>query len=334
MKYVYKSNNLDFLRLVLATAVVFLHLAFLAKTPLTESVSESLHWLSGSAVSTFFIVSGFLIYMSYDRKKTLINYFWGRFLRLYPAYILLILFCSCLYYFVGDGHSGESFKSEIKYIMANLVFLNFLAPTIDGVFSQNPEPIINGSLWTLKIEVMFYCLVPLLYMLLERKHDYLFMVLIYILSFLYKDLALQYKDSIPFADTLARQLPGQMMFFISGVFCFKYFSLFKQHKLLILSMTTILLSFNLYYLQPFLIAVFITVVFISYPNVLSFRKIGDISYGVYIFHFPIIQIFIAYGFTFDSISSYIPLFLTIFLFSFVSWKCIEAPSLKLKNKLF
>jgi len=334
MKYVYKSNNLDFLRLVLATAVVFLHLAFLAKTPLTESVSESLHWLSGSAVSTFFIVSGFLIYMSYDRKKTIINYFWGRLLRLYPAYILLILFSSCLYFIVGDGSSVGSYTSEIKYFVANGIFLNFLAPTIDGVFSTHPEPFINGSLWTLKIEVMFYCMVPIFYMLLERKYSYLYMLAIYVLSFIYKDFILFHKDTIPMAETLASQLPGQMMYFIAGIFCFKYFDILKRQFSALLIASVILMWLNLYYLQPFVIAVFITLVFISLPNVLSFKKLGDISYGVYIFHFPIIQLFIANGFEFNTVSSYFVLFTTIFVVSTASWKLVEAPSLRLKNRFF
>lgn len=333
MKYVYKSNNLDFLRLVLATAVVFLHLAFLAKTPLTESVSESLHWLSGSAVSTFFIVSGFLIYMSYDRRETVINYFWGRFLRLYPAYILLILFSSCLYFLVGDGSLVGSYASEIKYFIANAVFLNFLAPTIDGVFSTNPEPFINGSLWTLKIEVMFYCMVPIIYMLLERKYSYLYMLVIYVLSFIYKDFILLHKDTIPIAETLASQLPGQMMYFVSGIFCFKYFDILKRQFSALLIASVILMWLNFYYLQPFVIAVFITLVFISLPNVVSFKKFGDISYGVYIFHFPIIQLFIAYGVVFNTVSSFFLLIITVFLVSTLSWKLVEAPSLRLKDRV-
>lgn len=271
--------------------------------------------------------------MSYDRRKTLINYFWGRFLRLYPAYILLILFSSCLYFLVGDGSLVGNYASEIKYFIANAVFLNFLAPTIDGVFSTNPEPFINGSLWTLKIEVMFYCMVPIIYMLLERKYSYLYMLVIYVLSFIYKDFILLHKDTIPMAETLASQLPGQMMYFVSGIFCFKYFDILKRQFSALLIASVILMWLNFYYLQPFVIAVFITLVFISLPNVVSFKKFGDISYGVYIFHFPIIQLFIAYGVVFNTVSSFFVLIMTVFVVSTLSWKLVEAPSLRLKDRV-
>jgi peptidoglycan/LPS O-acetylase OafA/YrhL len=334
VKYIYKNNNLDFLRLILATSVVFLHLSYLTKTKFSEDVSIYIHWLSGNAVSAFFIVSGFLIYMSFDKKKSIKNYLWSRFLRLYPAYFIVVSFSAIFFVFLSSSNPYDYFTdSAVKYFFYNSIFLNFLYPSINAVFESHPEQVINGSLWTLKIEVMFYLLVPLLYLILEKKNNLLYMLLIYVSAYVYKYTLLFYSDTIPVMLTLSNQLPGQMMYFISGVFCFKYFTWINKHSkfLFIASVSFILL--DVLFFKPFTIAILITIIFISLPNVLSFKKIGDLSYGIYIYHFPIIQVFIAFGVVFDRASSIFSLFFILFLFSFISWKCIEAPFLKMKNKI-
>src|SRR5690606_8838181 len=106
----------------------------------------------------------------------------------------------------------------IKYTISNLVFLNFLQPTLPGVFDSNKLAAVNGALWTLKIEVMFYLSVPIV-VFLFRKFSYLpFIILIYCSSVAYAKLfiaAAEYTGTGAYLE-LGRQLPGQLSYFRAG----------------------------------------------------------------------------------------------------------------------
>ena len=66
--------------------------------------------------------------------------------------------------FVPDVRADLS--SVGRYLGWNLAFLNFMEPALPGVFEANRFTEINGALWTLKIEVMFYLVLPLLALVL------------------------------------------------------------------------------------------------------------------------------------------------------------------------
>ena len=83
------------------------------------------------AIKSFFVISGFLIFMSYERSRDLKKYFINRVLRIYPAYISIIFFSSILLYFSTNLKFFEYFNfSYIEYIIFNLLFLNFLEPNL------------------------------------------------------------------------------------------------------------------------------------------------------------------------------------------------------------
>lgn len=332
MKYKIDSNNLDLLRLLLALSVVFLHLNHLIDNQLVNTLGDIFHYISASAVPSFFIISGFLIYMSYERASSLRSYFANRFLRLYPAYFLLILACAILMGLVSDMLLTDYYSlATLKYFIYNALFLNFMAPNLPGVFESHNLTIVNGALWSLKIEVMFYLAVPLLFKVLESHKSIIYMIVIYILSFLYITTIESISAQNPKYLSLISQLPAQMSYFIAGIFCYKYYSLIVKWKIYIIPISLAGLIYDMVYLKPLLLSFLLVLIFIDFRYVLSLKKIGDLSYGVYIYHFPLIHLFIYFGYTFATATEVSFLFVIILFISFLSWKLIERPSLELKR---
>ena len=297
------TNNFDLLRLLFAGTVCLVHAYQL-------SGYQQLAWIesvlsSAVAVKAFFVVSGFLIFMSFERSSSIFSYAKKRIRRIYPAYFTVVMLCA-----VGlTGISSKGFADYfspawVKYVLANLSFLNFLHPALPGVFDANRMPAVNGALWTLKIEVMFYLSVPL-FVLLFRRFGHLFMIaIVYVLSVAYAILfswAAERTGSGIYLE-LSRQLPGQLSYFMAGALFYYYLPAFERHARYILLGAITFLAANTYWslplLEPFALAT-IVVFFALFLYIGNFGRYGDFSYGVYILHFPIIQCLIHFGWLAD-----------------------------------
>src|ERR1035438_833360 len=163
----FSKNNLDCLRLIMASIVVLFHVSALTNLPAFSFLGEycSAHF----AVRGFFVISGMLIYRSYVRSSSVSSYLEKRVRRIYPAYFAIIALAAGALCFLSSAPVSQYFGAGFwKYLGANLLFLNFLAPSLPGVFTGNDLATVNGSLWTLKIEVAFYLFVPVMHYLCNR----------------------------------------------------------------------------------------------------------------------------------------------------------------------
>ena len=224
-------NNFDLLRMLFAGTVCLVHTYELSRFKELEWITTVLS--STVAVKAFFIVSGFLIFMSYDRSSSFSAYAHKRIRRIYPAYFAIVFLCAIGLYTVSSKQFGDYFSAEwIKYVIAKLTFLNFLQPNLPGVFEANNMPAVNGALWTLKVEAMFYLSVPLFVFLFRRFSCLPILVLGYCLSLAYQMLmgVLAQRSAGVYAE-LARQLPGQLSYFMAGAFCYYYLHFFERQRI-------------------------------------------------------------------------------------------------------
>lgn len=77
----FKHNNFDLLRFLFASTVMLVHTHVLSRESQLALLSE---WLSSEvAVRAFFVVSGLLVFMSYDKTRNLAKYAKKRFRRIY-----------------------------------------------------------------------------------------------------------------------------------------------------------------------------------------------------------------------------------------------------------
>lgn len=296
-----RINNFDFLRWLFAVVVFLVHAHVLSGNSQLSIFSEILS--SDIAVKSFFVISGFLIFMSFEKSSNMNNYFSKRVRRIYPAYFSIILLCAVAGAIFTNVPISQYFSlGLLKYLLTNLLFLNFLHPELPGLFASNPVNAVNGALWTLKLEVMFYFCVPLFVFLMRRWGHWKVIISIYVLSFIYLSLVQAWglHTGSAMYPELQRQLPGQLAFFIAGALLYYNFSGFQRYaKWLVFAATLVLLSrpwLPVNWLEPIALAILVIYFACSFPYLGNFGKYGDFSYGIYIVHFPILQTLIAFGF--------------------------------------
>lgn len=322
------KNGFDFLRFFFAANVLLAHLCELSQTNNLAFLSHFSNAIMG--IKGFFIISGFLVAKSYANTPSLKKYFIKRAKRILPAYVVVIL-ASTLIFVIFSTHNFSDYFSDLntyKYLGWNLIFLNFVHPCLPGLFENNLLCSVNGALWTLKIEEGFYIILPLIFYAIKKtKKPSLILISLYVLSLAYWFVVDFYFNK----PLLAKQLPGYLCYFVTGIFLFLNFDFLIKYKKIILTFS-ILFLISYYtlslYIDWFYPAAFGCVVIIAAYNIPflnNFGKYGDFTYGLYIYHFPIIQIFRQYN-LFEKHNAYLMaiavILITLFL-AVLSWFLIE-----------
>lgn len=297
-----RNNNLNLIRIVAASAVLISHSYALAtgdaaREPLVAQTGLS---LGTFAVIVFFAVSGLLIARSFDRRTSLAHFLLARFLRLWPGLFVLL----CLSAFVmGPVLTSLPWRAywhdhaTWTYVPRGLT-LWFVQSGLPGVFAHNAfGPEVNGSLWSLSCEVACYAVVVLLGLggLLRRGWGFaLFMALVVAAhvwaathapgtGLLYRLRTLAFYG-FPFALGIAAYVWRQSVP-VSGW-------LAAAIWLLPLALhgsageatgLMIALSYTTYFCA-----------FVPQGLVLQYNRVGDYSYGIYIYAFPVQQILASY----------------------------------------
>lgn len=326
-----RNNNFDFLRFGFAFIVVIGHLVVITNQVALQPLKPFFN--TYTSVTAFFCISGFLIAQSYLKTNNLKNYLRKRAARLLPAYLTVVLLSAVLLSATSQLTLVDYFanKGLYKFLGANLSFLNFLHPDLPGVFLKDGlTSDINGALWTLKVEVSFYLALPLIaFIILKSKRTNVMLIALYFLSVVYKHMFEQLGETHQLFTLLARQLPGFLSYFCSGMWVYFNFDKFMLYKNRIVVPALLLLladnHFNLEIISPAAMAVLVFFAAFSFKKLNNFGKYGDISYGIYIFHCPIIKTVTYYGF-FDRYNPYAVAALTVLLVlsaGFISWHALE-----------
>lgn len=296
-----QENNFDLLRFLFAFTVFLVHSHSLSGAVELSFLSEL--FSSDLAVKSFFVVSGFLIFMSYEKSSNAFTYFAKRIRRIYPAYFFVVISCVILWGFFASYLSGiDTWVQVFYYALANLVFLNFLQPDLPNLFDQNIFQAVNGALWTLKIEVMFYVMVPFVVLAFKRFGHARVLGFLYLCSlgyFMLMDFLIDQNGSGLYVE-LQRQLPGQLTYFLGGAAGYYFFEHFRKNVKWLVPLVVISFLLKAWLpwdaVQPVALAVLVVFFACVFPYLGNFSKYGDFSYGIYIVHFPILQLLIASGF--------------------------------------
>jgi peptidoglycan/LPS O-acetylase OafA/YrhL len=293
-----KANNFDLVRLVLAWIVVYVHLFQITDV---REYAIFYHLFSSSfAVKGFFAISGYLVTQSYLNSHSLTDFAERRVRRIFPAYIAIVLisFVAGIYFTTVPLKEYFASMAVWKYLLANLMFLNFWQPTLPGVFADQAVAAMNPALWTIKIELCLYVCLPLIVWGFKKYGVWPVTAILYVLSVSWLFGLTSFADQNKIFAELGRQFPGQMSYFVFGGAL--AMAPLSSKKMWIASLLTGLawyLSSGLAkaFVEPAFFALSVLTVAIATKHLGNFGKFGDISYGTYIFHSIVIHILFALG---------------------------------------
>ncbi len=343
-----KYNNFDLIRLFAALQVALIHSAY------HINVDEQFKALLGflellPGVPIFFFVSGFLISLSYEKNSILKEYGLNRFLRIYPALVICILLSFLSVYLVGYL-SDQNFVvwRAIAWLAGQLTFFQFYNPDFMRGYGVG---VLNGSLWTITVELQFYLIVPVLYLFISNnKKNSNFYLLTLIIIFLVFNQFYLFRE-VSGVNTITHKLLGVSFIpwfymFLVGVFAQRNFLLlvgYFQGRFFLFFLTYLCLSSVLHHffgfqlgnrIGPFLYLMLIPVLISAAYSLagLSNRVLrkNDFSYGIYIYHMPVVNYMVYNGFSGQSSYFALALLFTVVL-SFLSWWLVEKPCLGLKT---
>ena len=331
-----RDNRLTLIRFVLATAVMIEHI-FVVPRGIEGGPVVAIHgWSIGYvAVSGFFILSGFLIAGSLEHRANLASYAASRALRIFPALLVLAISSTFLIGpFVTTVTMTDYWGSAQTWLypVNVMLFLDTSQGPL-GVFGNNPAPgEFSATLWTLRYEVLAYVGAAILFFSGIARGWRVHLALLVAATVGYLAIGAFWPDS-PAIITLTLRLGAA---FLLGMLIYS-----ARHKIPLLPVVAVLALPAWYFLGSSPLAeIFLNLALASILFWLAFAKLGglptfsrmpDWSYGIYIWHYPVMQAL----WYFDLARTPLGLLLwsvpMTFLISALSWSLVEKPALALKH---
>lgn len=290
------------------------------------------------AVNLFFIASGFLVTKSMLYRKDAASYSSARFLRIYPGLIVHVLLLMLIFGPLTTSLSMSEYFSHKDTWMQPVYVLPFIKTEmyLPGILQGNEENMASAALWTLRYELLAYIGTLIAFLLGLLKHRWMLLAQfsvfaialpVSLITGVYDDLPATFQNLLRFGVCygLGAAIYGyrdKLNFHLVGIpLMFGFSALFSQTAVFeVLVMVAI--GYMLFWMA-----------YVKIPSLNWMQKLSDVSYGLYIYHWAVLQgVFMAWptanAFQLILVSSPIAIGLSI-----LSWKLVEKPALKLKNHM-
>lgn len=318
----------------------FILSGFMFEEPLWKKYT-SIVTFGSLGVDIFFITSGFLLALSLLTKKNIIQFFINRVLRIFPGLVFSLIFTVIVVglFFTTIDFYKFIINSQTKYFLIyNSILLKGIVYLLPEAFQENPIKSINGSLWTLPHELKAYIAILFLAFisLASKRHFAIIFKLLIICLCIYcyfRYAQSYYGEHINlekyrlyfffffgacfglFVEHIKFDMRWGLAFFILAIFCL-------PHKGFLFFVYTIFL--------PYII---LTIAYVPSGLIREFNKIGDYSYGIYIYGFFIQQCIVSVMHPINPDILFLYSFFFTMVISILSWHLIESPVLNLKNTI-
>lgn len=330
-----RDNNFNLLRLLAAVLVLVSHAWPLAigRGAVEPLYAETGYKLGTTAVTVFFAVSGFFITRSFAERKSLIDFLIARTARIYPALAVALVITALV---LGPATTTLTLSSYLAqkhswtYVPANLSLFH-LQWALPGVFEHNSLPgAVNGSLWTLYPEVRCYLLVILAGLIgLSRPKTFPLLLAIAVAAIF---LVRQTEGGGVLATAATLTLP-----FAIGAGAYIYRRFFPLSVLLVAATMGTAAATRGGTVYPLTHAVALSYAalwfgFAPITRLRGFNRFGDLSYGTYIYAFPVSQVLVAAAPEIGPWALAAAALPATLLLAAASWRWIEAPALAHRHR--
>ncbi len=339
-----RDNGLGALRLALASIVIVSHGFELLdgdahREPFTAVFGDLT--LGNAAVVGFFMISGYLIAASFAADPR--TYLAKRALRIYPGFIVASLLCIFVVAPIGGASLREMAFGDWAKHAANTMTLK--APRVPGAFERLPEPgALNGSMWTIAYEFRCYILAAVFGLIGLYRRPRLFAVLTAFVIAANVPFAVPRLAVLEFPGYLSVILgqPMRLVRLLSAFMAGTSFWLLQPKIRGKLALGAALLFPAVMFvivLQPVAVIVLGGYVLFWLAFRCDWRPLrrinarNDISYGVYLYAFPITQLLIFFWRGIPSVMLVLVTFLASLICGSVSWRAVEKPALRMKGRL-
>lgn len=327
------NNGYTALRLAAAFSVILTHSYVLLGLKEDWLAARGFPQFSEIGVAAFFALSGFLVCRSLQRNPAPFIYLRNRALRLLPGLAVLML---VTVFVVAPLLTHEWHADWLSYF-CNLSLFK-ATPYLSGVFAENPVQVVNGSLWTLPLEVV--CYLMLLGLSWSGALNWRGTLLVFATfgAMLFGGM-LQASNYFMGFDTF--QLVRVGLFFWGGAFLA---TVNLPRSWLLWSCTVIAAALPYFLLDRtydwhyrevayYLLLPFIVNFVAIRLSALSFLDRFDFSYGIYIYAFVVQQVIVArYGAGMHPVTLSALSVAATTPIAAASWFLVERPALALKNR--
>lgn len=168
-----RANNFDLIRLLASTQVLGVHLMMYFYKQVPTGTLGVLYkiFLNLPGIPIFFVISGYLISLSWERSGSTYTYATNRILRIFPALWLCLIVTILL--LVASGYLFQvpfSVNDFLKWIFMQATIGQAYAIYMLQFFGEAGKiNVPNGSLWSIPVEIQFYIALPILYILLPKN---------------------------------------------------------------------------------------------------------------------------------------------------------------------
>lgn len=327
-----RQNSLNIMRLFAALAVIYGHASAVTGRGPSDIFLQFVGYkfIGGVAVDVFFVISGFLITASAMSGKGFRYFVASRLLRIYPALVVCVLL---LVFLLGPllTVSSDYLQSPQtwKYFFNNLTAYRteYFLP---GVFSELHDPAVNGSLWSLPVEIRLYCIVGIGLIVGVFSTKQIFNLLFFSV------IILGYFAPEVFSKLFEPENHRHVaLMFMIGSFCWinRDYILVNPICLFVL----LIFAASLHGTEKFSFAYILLLPYLVFYIAIGhwgawFNRLGDYSYGVYLYGWPCQSIVIMALPEISNIGNVALAGVLAMFLAFFSWHLIEKPSLKLKER--